>query len=210
MMMMIDIEEQSPKSPPSVSRAGSVREKLMDTLRSESEFEDFMAHLYREFSSETMLSVIELVQFKSFLKEYGQTTDLVSPTNSVDGEEIVFFNKMPSSSIVHEDTISMRDSAFVPSDSAGEDVVGQTSDEVTQKQRRRMWIAGTLYEKYIRRHCELEINISWVLRNRWQALDTREYPMDEMQELIAILDEVLEEMLKYIRQSYLRYDISRK
>ena len=46
-------------------------EKLRGTLQDEAQFELLMEWMYREFSSENMLSFIEYNQFKAVLKGYG-------------------------------------------------------------------------------------------------------------------------------------------
>ncbi len=70
-------------------------------------------------------------------------------------------------------------------------------------------IAGTLYKKYIDRYSELEINISWSLRNRWEQLHSNDYPGEDFMALSSAVDEVIAEMFKYIRQSFMRFDNDR-
>ena len=164
----------------------------METLQDELQFESFMDWLFREFSSEVMLSVIELVQFKQYLKKYGQRTDV---------NEIGFFEKMPSSSIVESaQTLELNE---VQSSSAGHEQTWSDSHTGWVSVPR---IAGALYDKYIRRHSVLEINISATLRNRWHTLHSSDYPQEDLPELSQLVDEVISEMLKYMRQSFLRFD----
>merc|ERR1712154_436901 len=157
-----------------------------------------------------MLSVIELVQFKSLLRSYGQGTDspVSSPSDDRNGEQIVFFNRMPTSSIVHDDTVEVKEIALVKSASAGENDQAPYGND--QKELRLRRVASSLHEKYIRRHCELEVNISGTLRDQWGALHSRDYPVDEVSELIQVVNQVVSEMMKYVRQSFLRYDIDRQ
>ena len=179
---------QSPSSSESCdSPSQSLEERLRKTLQDESEFQLFMDWMFREFSSEVLLSVIELVQFQALLKEYGQTT--AASSEEVDrtfGEQIVFYRTIPRSSIVHENTKQVKG-------------LGQLTR-----------IASSLYEKYIRSHSELEINIGSGLRDRWGALHSTNYPIDKLKQLNSVVSDCVCEMMKYIRQSFLRFDIDRK
>ena len=164
-------------------------EKLKDTLLDEAQFELLMDWMYSEFSCEIMLSVIEYVQFKAVLDEYEQSTDTA--------EEIIFYAEIPRSTIVHGVNGSMAEH------------LEETRDPLTGLARMST-IAGALYKKYIERHSELEINISSSLRNRWNSLHSRKYPENDLTELVSAVDEVISEMLKYIRQAFIRFDIDRK
>ena len=91
----------------------------------------------------------------------------------------------------------------VPQSTIVHDTVGQN------ELRRLAGIAKALYEKYIRRHSELEINIDWALRNRWDSLHFRNYPERELAELVNVVDETISEMIKYVRESLMRFNIDR-
>ena len=59
-------------TPKSTSKSISklpLTERLQETLRDEVKFESFIDWMYREFSAEVMLSVIELSQFRAYLKD---------------------------------------------------------------------------------------------------------------------------------------------
>merc|ERR1712194_809965 len=96
----------------------------------------------------------------------------------------------------------------VQSVSAGDEDVSPSGDQDGRTGLSR--IAGALYEKYVRRHSELEINISSMLRNRWEALDDLDYPQNDLLKIVQIVDEVISEMYFYMKQSFLRFDIQRK
>lgn len=200
-MMMIEVHSPSSSTPSleTGSSPQSLEQKLRRTLQEETEFEMLMDWMFREFSSEVLLSVIELVQFQSFLKEYGQTaTTVLSPS-----ERIVFYGRIPSSSIVHqEESLDKKEVKVVNSSS-------EDSEDKRRKLRLKR-IASTLHEKYIRRHCELEINISCSLRDRWGMLHSNNYPSDQLTELNTVVNCIIQEMMKYLRQSYIRFDIDRK
>ena len=171
------------------SSQSSLEDKLRETLQDEAQFESLMEWMYREFSSEALLSLIEFVQFKVLLKEYEQKAD--------DDEEMRFYSEIPKSTIVH---------------AVSESTAGKL-EETTGSQNgsaRLPPIADALYKKYIERHSELEINISYSLRNRWDVLHFKNYPEDDMGELVNAVDEVISEMLKYIRHSFMRFDLDRQ
>ena len=151
-----------------------------------------MEWMYREFSSEVLLSAIEYTQFKAVLKEYGQSGD------DSNGIEIIFYSEIPKSSIVHHQIFGS--------------TAGQIEDtSISQNDSTRLTtIAGALYTKYIQRHSEMEINISYSLRNRWDLLHSNNYPEDDLVELNSAVDEVIKEMLKYIRQSFNRFKYTRR
>merc|ERR1711879_345138 len=102
-------------------------------------------------------------------------------------EDIVFYAKIPKSTIVYYN--ATKESADIIS----------TTDSIRFQQ-----IAGALYEKYIKTHSELELNISWGLRNIWDSLHRRNYPQEDWKELQIGIDDVISEMIYYIRESYAR------
>merc|ERR1712154_33760 len=121
--------------------------------------------------------------------------------------EIKFFRAMPSSSIVSSQSApTLGHPDQIASTSAGE-LCHPTTPQDVDEHIKLVHIAEALYEKYIRRHCELEINISSTLRNRWDCLHAEAYPLETLHELIQVVDLVIAEMLKYIRQSFIRYSI---
>jgi len=225
--------DSSTSDQPSKGKRDTLTSKLRETLQDEVKFEAFMDWMYREFSSEVMLSVIELGQFKQYLKEYVQraSNPFDLPADRV--KTIRFYNDMPRSSIIFQPpvhTLNLHVIERLRSTSAGEQrvadsspdaqdspaaetdevVISRTPDEERTEKQRMKNIASALYEKYIRRHCELEVNISYGLRNRWDRLHCDRYPEEDLIELIQVVDEVLSEMLRFISQSYRRFECSRK
>lgn len=81
--------------------------KLRETLDDEAKFEAFIEWMYREFSSENILSFIELVQFKQWIKDElrrtGSLSDSVETVNTQsDQYDYKLYDKMPKSSIIYE------------------------------------------------------------------------------------------------------------
>lgn len=151
--------------------------------------------MLREFSSEALLSLVEFVQFQSFLREFAQQQSIPLRECHVHGKPmwkpVAFYNAIPLSSIVHEVGLTL------------------TEEDDTENVERSpvAVIASSLHEKYIRRHCELEINISAALRNRWAiaVLDVQNDDKDELSNLNVLVNSVILEMIKYVRQSFIRW-----
>ena len=61
-----------------------------------------------------------------------------------------------------------------------------------------------------RRSTGSSVRLSYSLRNRWDVLHFKNYPEDDMGELVNAVDEVISEMLKYIRHSFMRFDLDRQ
>merc|ERR1712087_885481 len=126
--------------------------------------------MYREFSWEVLLSLIELCQFKEYLKEYAErdSNPFEFPRSSF--KTIHFYDDMPRSTIVfRENTIRMTDIFEVRSETVGkEEITGSSpdTDAGSPEDEKEMMVgemdkvAGELYFKYIRRGSPLEINIS--------------------------------------------------
>lgn len=148
-----------------------------------------MNWMYLEFSSEVLLSLIELTQFQMLLEDFGNRI----PRKKL-YRQLIFYEGIPCSSIVHEERIE----------------VGKEEVDEDPERMRVKHIASALYAKYIIRHCELQINISCILRSQWGALNANDYPMEEVAVLSNVVDECILEMTKYVRQSYLRFDMKRK
>ena len=115
-----DLPAVSPRmhSMHSVSSSGTFESRLRDTLNDEDKFEAFINWMYREFSSEAILSFIEFVQFRAYLMNHISTTNTVKTTNMMKTSDTMkafkttgasdskrfdyqFYSKMPQSSIVH-------------------------------------------------------------------------------------------------------------
>lgn len=129
------------------------------------------------------MAVIEFTQFRALLKEKEQSTD---------ADELIFYDNIPRSSIVH-DTALTEEMTACPQ----------------QEWERIIRIATALDAKYIRRHAELEINLACASRNRWNALLSLGYSENNVKAMTAQTRFVIEEMLKYLRESYIRFEIAR-
>ena len=154
---------------------GSVLDK---TLQNKRKFELFIQWMYKEFSAEAGLCFIELVQFKKALIDFLKKKDKGSKfdTALVD----LLNDGVPQSSIV-----------FV--DEYGVDGIAKFKS-----------IAHRLFQKYIRQGAEFEVNISFVMRLEYTRTDENGWNMEAM-DLVQVFDNVIKEMLGFMRQSFFRY-----
>ena len=189
------------------SQEKSLRARMLEALQNEIAFESFMDWIQKEFSSECLLSCIELVQFSECLVQFvedrcrGDLTQIETLTSAHDLHlDILFFDQMPQSSIVYPDKGSASSLRTRSSTLNG------NNDQARLEWDALIKMAGAFHTKYIRIRSELEINISGGLRNKWRLLDTTQYPEDEVLTLIAIVNDVVKEMMKYMQQSFNRFD----
>eukprot|EP01084_Bolivina_argentea_P046829 86249_1 len=158
---------------------------LIAVLADELKFEKFLHWMYREFSSETVLSFIEMVQFKEYLIEI---------VNKECDNEIIcckykFYPSMPKSSIVYDD--------YKTDCNVDHDV-----ENLTKYQR----IASRLYCKYIQEFTQYQINISGNLRNKYERHHVSNWILDE-KDLIYVFDEAVDEMFYLMLQSFNRFKL---
>ena len=185
-------------------RLSTTSNKLRETLLNEAEFGYFVDWMYREFSSEVMLSFIELVQFNKYLMSFVEREhpDLFVSADDIH-RDIRFYDGIPRSTIVF--------GAKNMNSKRGEGTDrGHGLTEVTGQWDCMVAIADALHEKYIRTAAEFEINISSNLRSSWFQMDARGYPEDDVLQLLSLLSNTIAEMLKYIRQSFIRFAIDRR
>merc|ERR1712117_8316 len=119
--------------------------------------------------------------------------------------EIKFAASVPRSSIIVDEQIVDQPHATERAESVSASGAQDTDSEAYHIRR----IASALYSKYIEPHCELELNTSWTLRMRWESLNSANYPEEDLPKLFALVEDVLREMMKYMSQSFLRFDVDR-
>jgi len=157
----------SPTSPSSSSKSQWVT--LEQILENPKALNLFMIHLSKEYSTELLLSYIEMDQFqKHVLRTVDAFTemhvDLSDADNIPDITVMDTIRNVPKSKILQEfgDLSDLR--------SIGSDQRSQQSDdelpidEKTMRQIKKM--AHLLHNKYIREGAEFEINICWQSRNK--------------------------------------------
>ena len=192
---------------------GTFREKLRETLSDEQKCEAFIDWMYREFCSEVILSFLEFVQFRNYVKaEIRKTDGNDVVAGDSDPYDFVLYDGMPKSSIIYDSGQSnegisqeMTLSWLVHVSSLSRDTdSGAAPTENTLIKCKR--IAHLFFRKYIEHHSELEINISGSLRNKYVDLEQKEYDGMNVKQFVTLYDKVLAEMMKYQSQSYQRFE----
>ena len=189
--------------------SGTFREKLRETLNDEQKCEAFIDWMYREFSSEVILSFLEIVQFKQFVKEQ---IGKICVAGDADPYDFELYDGMPKSSIIY-DTFPIHEgviqgitiSSIVAVCSLSKDS-GSAASPLENPLMRCKQIAHLFFEKYIDYHSEHEINISGPLRNKYVELEQGQYEAMELEQFVTLYDEVIAEMMKYQAESYRRFE----
>eukprot|EP01084_Bolivina_argentea_P082814 149951_1 len=147
----------------------------------EHKFELFVHWMFREFSSETILCVIETIQFKLYL------IDIIKNEYKENMEcQYKFYKNIPQSSIIYAHTYEKTDADL-------------EKNSVTYQR-----IASMLYRKYIEEYAEFEINISGELRNKYQILHERNWKVN-IKEMVNIFDPIIDELIYLMIGSFVRF-----
>lgn len=186
----------------------SVSVRLHELMRDEQQFESLVHWMYREFSFENILCFIEMVQFKQYLID--RVKHVQTDGSSVGLQcEYEFYANMPKSSIVYGEAVEVNvdvvSTSTTPSkaDEWTLNRVVSISEDAEQRDTRYVQMARALYVKYLQTGAEFEVNISAMLRRRYEALEAKEWKVEEV-EMVAVFDAVIDEVLHFIRQSYSR------
>jgi len=175
-MMELSIEHDK-----NIKTASNREDRFLETLQNENKFEAFVQFVYREFNQEILLCFIELVQFKAALIGFKKKN-----SDTIKGEDIEYqfidllYGDMPKSSIVEK--------------KSGHDGIERFRN-----------IAHLLFAKYINYYAEFEVNISSDLRNQYVAHDNNKWVM-EVHDFVLVFEPLINEMLYFMRQSFMRYE----
>ena len=187
--------------------SGNFRQNLQETLNDEQKCEAFINWMYREFSSEAILSFLEFVQFKKYIKEEIGDTEKSIP-GKADRFDFTLYHGMPRSTIVY-DTWNVEDAHIASFGATAPSLAGvlESGSSATEDPLiRTKGIAHLLFRKYIDYHAELEINISGPLRNKFVHLEQSNYTGMELMQFATVYNELISEMMKYLSESYRRFD----
>ena len=192
--------------------SGNFQETMHKILMSEQKCEAFIDWMYREFSSEVILSFLELIQFRKFVKEEIRKTDEVDIDGDSDPYDFDLFDGMPQSTIIY-DSFRFDQSlplpsylVDVPSDSIKSADLEFDGSPTQNPLIRCKRIAHLLFEKYIDYDSQHEINISGRLRDKYVAMERIEYNGMNLEQFVTVYDEAISEMMKYQSESYMRFE----
>ena len=184
--------------------SGTFKKKLQMILGDEDQCEAFVDWMYQEFSSEAILSFLEFIQFRKYVK--GQI-EKKNGSDIIDGDsdpyDFTLYDGMPKSSIIYggfrfqeganeEITLSslVAVSPRSPDVESGE---SSTGNALLRCKR----IAHLFFRKYIDYYSVHEINISGRLRNKYVKLEQSQYNGMHLELFVNLYDEVMYEMRKY-------------
>ena len=187
---------------------GDFRETLQAILIDEQKCEAFIDWMYREFSSEAILSFVEFVQFRQFVKEETGKTDGVEIAGVSDHYEFALYDGMPKSTIIYHtsrcDQIMVLSSPVDFSSPPAELPSGSSFSENPLIRCKR--IAHLFFNKYLDYGSEHEINISGRLREKYVIMEKTVYEGINLVQFVTLYDDVIAEMMKYQSESYMRFE----
>eukprot|EP01083_Nonionella_stella_P187131 686921_1 len=160
-----------------MQRSDTILDRLNTILFCDEEtFESFVHWLYREFSNETILCFIELVQFKQYVMR------------NIDDESLqcayTLYENVPKSSIVY----------------------AQFKDEEDESKKCTN-MAHELYAKYIQVQGKFQVNISAVLRHKYETLDGTGWGL-EVKDMANVFDDMIHEVRVFMMDSFSRFECS--
>lgn len=177
--------------------------RILETFKTEVEVEAFIDWMYREFSSESILSFIEFVQFKQWVKQRIRTSGGMAISLESDPADYQFYDKIPKSTIIYGNVTASVEMV------SGMEIVDKLENwQKVDVRGRAKHIAHLLFVKYIRDRSEFQINISGPLREQYTALDQTDYENLRLLEFVSLFDELIGAMMQYIRQSFVRFDLA--
>ena len=188
---------------------GDFRETLQAILIDEQKCEAFIDWLQREFSGEVILSFLEFLQFRKFVKDEIGKTDGMYDTGDMDPYDFALYDAIPQSTIVYDtfriDEGNLQFSAVEVSSPSAAAKIPSTSDIPENPLMRCKRIAHLLFKKYIDYHSEHEINISAKLRNKYFHRNRVQYKTMGLEQFVTLFDDPMAEMMQYQSQSYMRF-----
>ena len=176
--------------------SGTFREILQEILNDEQKCEAFINWMYREFCSEVILSFLEFVQFRKYIKEEIGKMYLSVDTDPYD---FTLYDGMPQSTIVYDPY--RLDRTVLPSFHDVESGTSLTEDTLMRCKQ----IGHSFFEKYIDYHAEHEINISGRLRDKYVNWEKQRYEGMNLEHFMTFYDDLIAEMIQYQTDSYARF-----
>jgi len=208
---MEPVPERSYNSIRKGSNAEDRRGTLEDVLRCENGFDSLFFHLNREFSTEVLLSLLEMTQFKELVLEAATERGIARAEWKGEVYEYLEYplrsKKIPKSHIVHGEIDDELQKRFI-------DGIG----DADKRSMAELFVrAHCLYARYIRKDSKLEVNISWPVRTELtktmddisvlirETLPSFGEARDAYIFLFGLFDECLNQNQGLLRNSFLRY-----
>ena len=186
---------------------GDYRKTLKGILIDEQKCEAFIDWMYREFSCEVILSFIEFIQFRKFVKDQIRKSGAGDMSADPDRYDFAFYDGMPRSTIIHDSFQTGR--ANLPAHHLHvASLSGDLESERNSTENpliRCKWIAHLFFMKYINYASHHEINISGRLRDKFVKMEIAEYDGMDLEQFATLYDDVISEMIKYQSESYRRF-----
>merc|ERR1712228_537957 len=173
-----------------LEEGGRVSGEFWDMMKNEIEFERFMNWMYREFSHESALSFVEIIQFKKYCIEH------------LEGEDNIITSSSTILERMRADNTKFIDLSYesVPKSS----IVFRARPDMTESEKCKE-MARELYLKYINyNQAEFKLNITVQMRERYRNIDYIYWNIPR-NDLIQVFDRVLFIMHNYMNQSFARY-----
>ena len=187
---------------------GDFRRTLKGILIDEQKCEAFIDWMYREFSCEVILSFIEFIQFRKFVREEIRKSGGSDMSADPDPYDFAFYDGMPRSTIIYDPLQCSR--ANVPAHlfdvaslSGSLEFDGSPAEDPLIRCKT---IAHLFFAKYINYASQHEINISGRLRDKFVKMEIAEYDGMNLEQFTTLYDDVIYEMLKYQSESYMRFE----
>lgn len=172
---------------------------LSRILRQKLSFDSFMSHLMTEFSSENLLCILEMLQFKKMIKAINNKRKTMQNISESD-ENLSIYVGFHDALVLNP---ALFDICLPESDQMPQSViVYDAKDRIEQR-------AQQLIEKYVyspNRSCIFEVNISssckYELIKKAAALDKQIF---DLQDLYNLFDTVLVELICLLNDSHARF-----
>eukprot|EP01083_Nonionella_stella_P096548 271444_1 len=209
------------------------RVKITDVFKHGECFEVLIEHLAREYCMESLLSMIEITQFRDCILQnepqlqqiYGtrhpqsvSSSESLVLSNTESTGKMVIYHELPhsivKSDIVYPDVYTERTKC---GHSVEFEEYLKTHRNEDKEERIAMYktMAYRIYHKYVRPGAEYEINIGYALRMRYVSLmNTQESWMDGTgfgeAQLCSLFDDCYNEMMHLMQQTFARFKKSDK
>eukprot|EP01084_Bolivina_argentea_P053970 98998_1 len=186
------------------------KKSVYDMFISKCNLDLFVHHLLNEFSLEIMVSLLEMIQYRSYIINHSQIINTGKPVLIVQISKYILNNKIiPQSFIVFGDlmkVINYYESNTNIDISEINDILNEYDGNKNNILIQHKLRAYFLWKKYIQQGAEMEVNIAFQDR---QNLNNIFYNLNQQKmankELVTIFDQVCIEMITLLKFSFNRF-----